>query len=410
MNIKHAPTIGDMYEGLSADLLGRAIPGSLGLRIVTGFAADGHGNMSGQLDCMLVRGDGEKLPYTNAYVWHVKDVIAVIEVKKNLYSAELREAFGQLRTVHTLEDNYLSSLEEEGASVDIGQAWRSFAQMTGKIVAESGDLSSLSSGEKVILRTLILEQISSVRIILGLHGFKSEQAFRNALVKFLEENLGVAGFGVSSFPQLIVSGNYSLAKANGRPYSPVMRGEWWPFCFSTPINPLLLLLEFIWTRLDELYGLGSDAWGEDLDIEVARGLLSARAVQGHGQDGWEMRVHEATVKKLDDTPTRKSWSPAFVTSEEFVILSQLSGGREVHLDDPLLLAWLDETGVAIEELLMRLLETRLVAVDGSKLRLITRECGLAILPTGELVAAENNTGRLTRWIEQRNASGRDAES
>ncbi|MER8083592.1 DUF6602 domain-containing protein [Streptomyces sp. NPDC094048] len=62
--VKHAPTIGDMYEGLSSDVLNRALPDGLGLRVVSGFARDGHGRLSGQLDCMVVRGEGERLPYT----------------------------------------------------------------------------------------------------------------------------------------------------------------------------------------------------------------------------------------------------------------------------------------------------------------------------------------------------------
>jgi hypothetical protein len=44
------------------------------------------------------------------------------------------------------------------------------------------------------------------------------------------------------------------------------------------------------------------------------------------------------------------------------------------------------------------LETRLVGLSGNKLQLITEECQPAILPTGEYIAAENNSGRLTRWL------------
>lgn len=82
VHIEHGPTVGDMYEGLSADLLRRAVPKQLELQIVAGFITDGLGNRSGQVDCMLVRGSGEPIPYTNAFVWPVNDVIAVFEIKK----------------------------------------------------------------------------------------------------------------------------------------------------------------------------------------------------------------------------------------------------------------------------------------------------------------------------------------
>lgn len=53
-NITHAPTIGDMYEGLTKDILSRAIPEELGLQLVDGFVVDRAGNLSRQIDCMLV--------------------------------------------------------------------------------------------------------------------------------------------------------------------------------------------------------------------------------------------------------------------------------------------------------------------------------------------------------------------
>jgi len=57
-DITHAPTIDDTYEGLSKDILGRAIPSSLGLRLANGFVTDGVGGLSGQIDCMLVKARG----------------------------------------------------------------------------------------------------------------------------------------------------------------------------------------------------------------------------------------------------------------------------------------------------------------------------------------------------------------
>ena len=40
VDLRHGPTIGDMYEGLSHDLLERALPPGLGLRVVRGFITD----------------------------------------------------------------------------------------------------------------------------------------------------------------------------------------------------------------------------------------------------------------------------------------------------------------------------------------------------------------------------------
>jgi hypothetical protein len=57
--LKHGPTIGSMYEGLSVEVLNRAIPPQFNLKIVDGFITDGADYLSGQMDCMLVRGEGD---------------------------------------------------------------------------------------------------------------------------------------------------------------------------------------------------------------------------------------------------------------------------------------------------------------------------------------------------------------
>ncbi|WP_432854854.1 DUF6602 domain-containing protein [Amycolatopsis sp. CA-161197] len=393
-DISHAPTIGDMYEGLSSDLLGRAIPDGLGIKIVTGFATDGVGNLSGQLDCMLVRGDGEQIPYTDSFVWNVNDIIAVIEVKKTLHRAEMTDALDQLRLVKKLE--YGSPEDSSNGRVDISPALTAFAETTRHAASGHEDIDGLSVEDQMIFHTLVMEQISIIRIVLGFHGFKSETAFREALVKILKDNLGVKGFGPGSLPQLIISGAYALFKANGRPYSAgVVNGEW-PFYLSTPVNPLLILLEFIWTRLDEIFDIPG-LWGEDLELEVARGLLFAKG----SRHGWNVRFLKSSTKDLNSVPVTKYWSPAFVNMQEFVILQRLCSGAIVRMDDPKLLDWLQGHGADPDDFLEGLLNTGLVATRNKQLHLIARDCMCAMLPTGELIAAENNTGRLTRWLAKR---------
>jgi hypothetical protein len=43
VNIKHGPTIGDMYEGLTRETLDMAIPGDADLRVTHGFVRDREG-------------------------------------------------------------------------------------------------------------------------------------------------------------------------------------------------------------------------------------------------------------------------------------------------------------------------------------------------------------------------------
>ena len=48
--IKHAPTIGRMYEGLTRSMLDRVIFAGLDLRVVEGFIRSPSGKLSAQID------------------------------------------------------------------------------------------------------------------------------------------------------------------------------------------------------------------------------------------------------------------------------------------------------------------------------------------------------------------------
>lgn len=375
--VAHGPTIGDMYEGLATKLLLQAIPDDI--QVVTGFATDGYGHLSGQLDCMVVRGEGERVPYTDSYVWNVSDIIAVVEVKKNLHKQQIKEAWSQLLSVKEIERQFREqrSLEAPDEKVDIDGAARAFAETTHQIFPGFLNVSALPEDQQMIWNTLFVEQFSIVRIVLGMHGFQSETAFRRAIVNIFRDELGESGYGPGSLPQLIISGGYSLVKANGRPYSsPLVDGKW-PFCFSSSANPLLLLLELIWTRLGELYDV-TEFWGEDLELEVARALLFGKGTR----EGWHLSFADPSDEELIATPAHEDWSPAFVSAEAFVVINELCRGREVHVDDRDLVEWLGESGIDPRALQEELVGTALVAMRGTELVLISRNCQCVILPTG----------------------------
>jgi hypothetical protein len=87
--IKHAPTIGSMYENLTKAALERSLPRGLDLSVVSGFAQGADGQLSRQLDCMLVTGKGRSVPRTRAKIYPIDKVLAVVEVKKTLYTSDI---------------------------------------------------------------------------------------------------------------------------------------------------------------------------------------------------------------------------------------------------------------------------------------------------------------------------------
>jgi hypothetical protein len=98
-DIDHPGLIGDMYEGLTHAMLKEAVFQNLDLKIVSGKITNTKGQMTKQIDCMLVKGEGRKLPFTDEWVYHYSQVIAVIEVKKNLFSSDLASSYENLKSV-----------------------------------------------------------------------------------------------------------------------------------------------------------------------------------------------------------------------------------------------------------------------------------------------------------------------
>ena len=163
--ISHAPTIGSMYEGLSRSILEKAIPERLNLKVVEGFVVFGD-DTSGQIDCMLVAGEGERIPHTDKYKWPIENVISVFEIKKTLTSSELFDSYFHLREVDRLYASYIQSGRARNVKVDIEIPRRIFGQVTGVIPPPHTKIEELSFDMEMIYHTLIMEFLSPIRIVI----------------------------------------------------------------------------------------------------------------------------------------------------------------------------------------------------------------------------------------------------
>lgn len=395
--LKHGPTIGDMYEGLSADLLNRAIPPQLNLQIVDGFITDGDEFLSGQMDCMLVRGEGEQIPYTKSFKWHVKDVLVVFEVKKNLYSKDLINSFYKLRQVSESYSKYLFEGEhKENKAIDLSPSYKTFSQLTGIRAPNYHNRETLSKENELIYTTIFMEQLMPVKIVLGYDGFSSEFALREGLIKFLEEEGTGAGYGVPAFPQLIICGEHSLVKANGRPYLSPLRDGYWDFMSSSKANPVLLMLEFIWTKISLEFGVGMP-WGDDLEMEGLNELLRAKAIIKEDQGGWMFKYVKLSKDTLESRTSSIEWEPVEVTSSVYAIFLQLTQS-DVYTKEPDFIEFAEKEAGSVSEFIDQITSTNFAAYDGKSLSLNSENIIAAVLPDGRFVLAENNSGRFDAWL------------
>ncbi|WP_305460914.1 DUF6602 domain-containing protein [Photobacterium leiognathi] len=395
--LKHGPTIGDMYEGLSTELLNRSIPHQLNLQLVDGFITDGADFLSGQIDCMLVRGEGEQIPYTKSFKWHVKDVLAVFEVKKNLYSADLINSFEKLKQASEGYCKYLFEGEHsDNKFVDLSPSYQTFSQLTGIKSPPYHEREILSKENELIYTTVFMEQLMPVKIVIGYDGFASEYRLREGLVNFIEAQGAGSGYGIPSFPQLIICGEYSLVKAAGLPYTIPMRDGYWDFLLSSKANPVLLMLEFIWTKLSLEFDVGLP-WGDDIEMEGLNEFLRAKPIVTEEQGGWMFKYDKLSKATLEQRSSVIEWHPVEVDTTMFVIFQHLTQG-EVSVKDPDFIKFVTADSDNVEEFIEKMTSTNYVAFGSDTLSLTTKKLVIATLPDGRFVVAENNSGRFEQWL------------
>ncbi|PKQ37242.1 MAG: hypothetical protein CVT59_08355 [Actinobacteria bacterium HGW-Actinobacteria-1] len=390
-NITHRPTIGDMYEGLTQELLDRALPVESGIEVSAGFITDDSGALSHELDCLVVTAPGTKVPYTDKQVFHIDDVVAVVQVKKNLYSGDLRSGFENLASVNEIQP----SRDRHGP------LFRDAYQATTQLPVPSvDDWRSLPHNLQMVYYTLAMELYYPARIIFGYNGFKSQSALRKSFIAHLESQRlpsgVIPGLGIHKLPTLICCGEHSLAKANGAPFcTPFDDDGYWPVYGSTTGNPLRLLLEVVWTRLVYDDKMSGSVFDDDDETQPMHRLIDARPCKG----GWEYRISPASRKDADRPMVPKKWQPAILDVAQFTIVSRLAAGTDVSVDSELT-AYLEKHGYSPASFSRALQKPGLAVLQDGRFVLLTRKCMCAVLPDGRFAAADDEAGQFTRWIGQ----------
>lgn len=412
LHIKHGPTIGDMYEGLAKDIASKALFENTHIRVVSGFISNTDGEMTKQIDCMIVVGAGEQIPNTQDYIYDISQVIMVIEVKKNLHSKELSDGYDNLRSVYkvTKPDRDLRANMIDDA----------FEAMVGKRTTFD-EVNLLPVRDQMIFHSLVVEAMLPIRVIFGFEGFKTELTLRQKFQEYLsdktiecdnlsseeaEEKLNSDeyntenrpeskyGYGAVSLPNLIISGNNSIVKTNGMPYGLVCN-ETDVTCWmaSHRRNPLILFLELLWTRLTYYYDLSSEVFGSDVQVEGLAPLLFATGTR----NGWIYQFYNIDEDGIAFYDVDKPWEPAILNQNEFVLMNLLCGGEKISVS---------ELGKYVngdaEDIITSLNKKRLVYIDNDgSIQLLTKQCKCVIVPNYGYVAGDDNDGRLMFWVSEK---------
>jgi len=397
LKIKHRPTIGNTYEGLTQELLGKAIFKGLDLNIVTNsFIKLDNGERSDEYDIMIIEGCGQKILYTkDQYDVKYEQVIAVIQVKKSINKQQILEAYYNLKNVYDILDM------EVAPDYTLKLFSDSYKSICGENIVEKGKFRKTfsSSTHEHIFHMLKLESILPARIVFGYEGYKSEYSFREGFMKFLKDNKSSEddlkyGFGPINFPDLIINGEYTLIKGNAMPYIGNMEDGQWNFYVSSPVSPIYKLLEILWTRLSYRFKLSSSIFGDDLELESVHYFLKCNIVNVNGFRGWNFEYTPLSKKVLEKEYDVEEWQPAKLTMEQHSVIWYLCEKGVLRIDqiNNLLSNPVDEKLFSQD-----LTKTGLVYIDRHELKLLTEACRCLILPDGNYYAADDKTGKLTRW-------------
>lgn len=396
--IQHRPTIGNQYEGLTAEILNKSIFRDLHLTVAKNSFIEGSNT---EYDIILADSTGTPVKYSERqYIFKPQQVLAIIQVKKNLYGAEVKDSYENLATIAPL---YYGKTTEEYVC---NWATTSVRNSLGKHVS-AYKKGALCLDEEYLYHTLVTEPQIPVRIVLGYNGYTSEKNFRKGIVEYLETCKTTAnerknGYGPNDMPNLIICEGFSCVKITGTPFCPIYdssNGGWWNLLGTSSYNPMYFLLEVIWTKLSYKFKLPSFLFGNDLKTPCLSPFLYAKIhIDKDTPIGWDYEYQVMTAKELSQNKIIEEWSPIEIDEAQWVILGELEKNGMVCIKNNKELEHfvIHEGYSDLDDFIEKLLKTRLVTIDGDNLRLLTNQCDRVCIK-GKWYAAENVTGRLNDW-------------
>lgn len=401
-DITHTVTVGDIHEGLTAEILNRSIFKGLNLRIVkNSFIYNDEGELSKEMDCMIVIGDGQKISFTERYKYHVKDVVAVIQVKKKLYKGSLDDAHQNLKSVID------TASPRDGESFMTKLQRDAYKSLMTKELPPRSSVDSLAWREQMMFHFLQLQAFWPVRILIGYESYKTEYKLREGFVEHLElltKDGPRSGYNPISFPDLMICGNTSIIKNVGMPFAFPLNFDnefYWEVLMTSPKNPMYFLLEFIWTRLSYQFGLGSQFFGDDHAADAVHPFIRCKERKLDELNyGWEYAYngisHAELSKPLESIP----WEPHRVEIFEQALLMSMFDTGEIPIDNELN-KFCSEHGATIDDLIKKWNDKRIAYKDGDKIILLLDEPVILTGPDGNFYIGENKSGEMFNWFSKK---------
>lgn len=402
-DLSHAPSIGNMYEGLTGAVVDRIIPTNLDLRIVTGFVIDDNGYTSGQIDRMLVQGEGEEVPYSGGqFKYHIKDVLVIFEVKKALRKSDFEDAYEHLRKISSAYSEYFERRLLHGFKPDIKHAAKLFSQITAMPEpTQYSDIHGMKKEDAIVFYTLVQDVFSPVTLIHGYGGYKTETGLRNVFINFIKSKVAESGFGAPSLPNLVSSESFSIVKLAGMPFMSPREGDGnLPLVASSCNNVAQLIVEIIWTKISAFCGV-SMPWGDDLGVEALAPLITGkyRADPSSNREGWLYSVNKIDETALKNDRRDSVWQPHTVARVIKDALQYMGMTGNLDLKSASGIEFIKTSALEKTVFIKALMKTHLCAISKSEVVTIIGESIHIAEITEDEFAISNDKNRLSAWCE-----------
>lgn len=375
---RHPTLLGDIYEGITSNLLEKTLFEHLDLKVVSGQVRLHNGQLSNQMDCMIVKKTGRKIPFTDKFECEIDDVIAVIEVKKTLYKDELEDSLLKMQKItegFDVEKTKNGLIEEEiyrGYEVLTGRTLDDIDFYTGKNI----DKSNFTS---VLVNSLILDYLTPLRIVFGFNGYTNEKSLRDGFVNILTNNSNIK-MGPRMLPNLIICKESCLIKTNGIPYGLRTEKETnnkFNGLASYSSNPILVLLEILWSKLCNVFPeqLNSNIFGFETKYENIVPLLMYSFEQYEGKYGFAgeiLNLKDIQRKTLRSNGNLKN-ERVNISIVAHVVFMMLSSGKNVSILDKEFRKYCAKEKTSLIELKKELLDTGYIKFRKDKILLRTIE-------------------------------------
>jgi hypothetical protein len=187
-----------------------------------------------------------------------------------------------------------------------------------------------------------------------------------------------------------------------------IRGGWWQVLASNSENPLRILIELIWAKLENRFFA---AFPEDNNLQMERmALLAQVQVVPHGADKftWIYEFIDAPQAELEALPPQL-WSPHELNMQELVMAQSAYNAGSIDIRDEAAVSYFTKDGGDPKVILKKLVDLRLLSLDGEFIGRPVHS-KLLISLDREGMFATGATDLYGEWVNQRIATRKILEN